>query len=75
MKFIKNIILSHRIKKAVKMANTLSKADGRKRLVLLVAGIPKIFTKQELKIRLHTRMFKKGTTISDLEKMAIVITQ
>lgn len=75
MNFIKNMILSHRIKQATKIAQTLSQADQKKRLILMVAGAPRVFTKKELKIKLQTRMFKKGTTISDLEKLAIVITQ
>ncbi|MFR9574286.1 MAG: hypothetical protein SNG79_01340 [Rikenellaceae bacterium] len=67
--------LTKQIRKAVEMATLLSNADHRKRLVLMVAGLPKVYTKQELKRLLLTNTFKRGTTIQGLEKMAITITQ
>lgn len=56
------------------MADELSKASRRKYLVLLVAGVPKVYSKQELKTMIRSRKFRKGTTIQDLEKKAILIT-
>lgn len=47
--FIKDFILNYRIKRAIRLADELSKASRRKYLVLLVAGVPKVFSKQELK--------------------------
>ncbi len=70
---IKKYILSSRIKRAAELAKTLTDADRKKRLVLLVAGVPKVYTKQELKRLLLTKHFKKGTTIQDLERVAIII--
>lgn len=70
---IKEYILSSRIKKATELAKTLTGADRKKRLVLMVAGVPKVYTKQELKRLLLTKHFKKGTTIQDLERVAITI--
>ena len=72
--FIKDFILNHRIKRAIRLADELSKASRRKYLVLLVAGVPKVFSKQELKKMIAQRKFRKGTTIQDLEKRAILIT-
>lgn len=72
--FIKDIILNYRIRRAIKLAEELSKVSKRKYLVLQVAGVPKVYSKQELKKMIAQRKFRKGTTIQDLEKRAIVIT-
>ena len=72
--FIKDFILNYRIKRAIRLADELSKASRRKYLVLLVAGVPKVYSKQELKKMIAQRKFRKGTTIQDLEKRAILIT-
>lgn len=72
--FIKDFILNYRIKRAVKLANELSQASKRKYIVLLVAGVPKVYAKQELKKMIAQRKFRKGVTIQDLERKAILIT-
>lgn len=72
--FIKDFILNYRIRRAIRLADELSKASRRKYLVLLVGGVPKIYSKQELKTMIRSRKFRKGTTIQDLEKKAILIT-
>ena len=72
--FIKDFILNYRIKRAIRLADELSEVSKRKYLVLLVAGVPKVFSKQELKKMIAQRKFRKGTTIQDLEKRAILIT-
>ena len=72
--FIKNLILSYRTKRAIRLAEELSKASKRRYLVLMVAGIPKVYSKQELKKMIARRKFRKGTTIQDLEKKAVLIT-
>lgn len=72
--FIKDLILSYRIKRAIRLAEELSRVSKRRYLVLMVAGIPKVYSKQELKKMITQRKFRKGTTIQDLEKKAILIT-
>lgn len=72
--FIKDLILDYRIKRAVKLARELSQASKRKYIVLLVAGVPKVYAKQELKKMIAQRKFRKGVTIQDLERKAILIT-
>lgn len=74
IKLFKEIILSYRIKRAIKMAKELAEASKRKYIVLMVASVPKVYSKQELKSLIARRIFKKGTTIQDLEKRAILIT-
>lgn len=72
--FIKDLILGYRIKRAIRLAEELSRVSKRWYLVLMVAGIPKVYSKQELKKMIAQRKFRKGTTIQDLEKKAILIT-
>lgn len=72
--FIKDLILNYRIKRAVKLAGQLSKASKRKYLVLMVAGVPRVYSKQDLKRMIAQRKFRKGTRIQDLERRAILIT-
>nr|DAO49722.1 MAG TPA: hypothetical protein [Caudoviricetes sp.] len=74
IQFIKDMILNYRIRRAIRLARELSEVSKRKYLVLLVAGVPKVFSKQELKKMIAQRKFRKGTTIQDLEKRAILIT-
>lgn len=74
IKLFKEIILNYRVKRAVKMAKELSEVSKRKYIVLMVAGVPKVYSKQELKSLIARRVFKKGTTIRDLERRAILIT-
>ncbi|WP_075555806.1 hypothetical protein [Parabacteroides timonensis] len=74
IKLFKEIILNYRVKRAVKMAKELSQVSKRKYIVLMVAGVPRVYSKQELKSLIARRVFKKGTTIQDLERRAILIT-
>ena len=74
IKMIKEIILNYRIKRAVKMARELSLTSKRKYMVLMVAGVPKVYSKQELKSLIQRHTFKRGTTIQDLERRAIIVT-
>lgn len=74
IQFIKDMILDYKIRRAIRLAGELSKVEKRKYMVLMVAGVPKIYSKQELKRWIAMRKFRRGTTIRDLEKRAILIT-
>lgn len=74
VKSVRNRILDYRVKRAVRLAKMLSETSGRRYLVLMVAGIPKVYSKRELKDMIRRRKFVKGTTIQELEKRAIVVT-
>ena len=74
VKSVRNFILDYRVKRAVRLAKLLSETSRKKYLVLMVSGIPKVYSKQELKAMIKQRKFVKGTTIQDLEKRAIIIT-
>lgn len=74
IQFIKDMILNYKIRRAIRLAGELSKVEKRKYMVLMMAGVPKIYSKQELKRWIAMRKFRRGTTIRDLEKRAILIT-
>lgn len=74
IQFIKDIITNYRVRRAIRLADELSKASRRKYIVLMVAGVPRVYSKQELKKMIAQRKFRKGTSIQDLEQRAILIT-
>ena len=61
--FIKDLILSYRIKRAIRLAEELSRVSKRRYLVLMVAGIPKVYSKQELKKILTSVAVQTGADI------------
>ena len=63
-------------KKTVRHANIVKNQRGYKCYVLLFPGGYKAITKQAVKSLMHSnkKYFKKGTTIQDIEKMAVYIT-
>jgi len=79
---IKSIIKNYRanklkkkIDKAINMACDLREKTGRKHLVIMHQGKPVVQTKQRLQQLIRKRYFKKGTTIQDIEKVALFITK
>ena len=74
IQFIKKVILNYRTRRAIRLAGELSQVSKRKYMVLLVAGVPRVYSKQDLKKMIAQRKFRKGTTIQELEKRAILIT-
>lgn len=64
------------LKKAIKHANAVKSSRGYKCYVLLFPGGYKAIAKQAIKclMRSNKKYFKKGTTIQDIEKMAVYIT-
>lgn len=74
VQFVKDLVLTYRVKRALSLAQKLSETNKRKYLVLMVAGVPKVYSKQELKMLIRRRKFVNGTTIQDLEKKAIAVT-
>jgi hypothetical protein len=71
IKKIKHLIFRRRVAKAINKANKLKKQYKFKYLVLIVKGRPRVFAKFQLKHLIRTRYFQKGTTIQQLEKLAI----
>lgn len=74
MKFIKNLLFKYRLKKAVSVAIRQSQQTGRKYYVILFNGKPLPITKQRITHMVRTRKFKKGVTVTDIERQALFIT-
>ena len=74
MKFIKNLLFKYRLKKAVNTAVNQFDKTGRKHFVIIFNGKPLVITKQRITHMVRTRKFKKGVTVSDIERQALFIT-
>lgn len=75
IELVKKMILGYRIKKAIEKARHLSEIDGRRYMVIMCKGAPRVYQKKELQTLIRRRVFRKGTTIQDIEKKAILITK
>lgn len=71
MKFIRKAIFNWRLVWAIKKAKRLKKRNKYKYLVLTVMGKPRVYSKFQLKHLIRIRFFKKGTTIQQLEALAL----
>lgn len=74
IRIIKKLIFKIKVRNAIKEAQLLSNADGKRYLVIMYKGEPRILSKQYLKGLIRMGKFKKGTTIQDIEKDAIIVT-
>ena len=73
-KKIRHLIFAYRYKRAVRQANALSKTFNVKYYVLYFGGKMKVVPKQTIKELIARKRFKRGTTIQDIEKIALYIT-
>lgn len=71
---IKKLIFDIRLKAAIKKAKTNAALFNCRYMVIVFAGKPMVFSKKQLKETLKVRFFKKGTTIQQLETMALFTT-
>nr|DAG10134.1 MAG TPA: hypothetical protein [Caudoviricetes sp.] len=74
IQLIKRMIFACRYKRAVARACKYARLYGRKYYVLYMGGKLKIVPKRNICELLHRHRFRKGTTIRDIEKMALFIT-
>jgi hypothetical protein len=63
-------LLERKVKEAVRR----SKLENRRYIVTMFFGRPKCYSKKNLKEAIKRRKFKKGVTISDIEKHAYFVT-
>ncbi|MBE6245584.1 MAG: hypothetical protein E7108_08720 [Bacteroidales bacterium] len=75
IKKLRQIMFAYRFKKAVKRANALSKMFNVRYYVLWFGGKLKVVPKQTIKELIVRKRFKRGTTIQDIEKIALYITE
>jgi hypothetical protein len=71
---IKDLIFGFRFKRAVKKADRFHHITHRKYMVLVINRKLEVISKQDLKKFIAGGIFRKGTTVQDIEKMALYIT-
>lgn len=72
--FIRQIIFGFRFKRAVKKADRFHHITHRKYMVLVINRKLEVLSKQEVKKFVANGIFRKGTTVSDIEQKALYIT-
>lgn len=72
---IKRYIFAWRYRRAVRKARKLAELFGMRYYVLAYRGRPVIIPKQTVKELIKRRRFRPGTTVADIEKTALFITQ
>ncbi len=71
---IKDLIFGFRFKRAVKKADRFHHITHRKYMVLVINKKLEVLSKQELKKFIANGIFRKGTTIQNIERKALYIT-
>lgn len=74
IKLIKQLIFAFRFKRAVRKADRFQHITHRKYMVLVINRRLEVISKQEIRKFIDNGVFRKGTTIHDIEKKAIYIT-
>lgn len=74
-KKIRHLIFAVRYKRAVRQAKALAKTFNVRYYVLWFGGKLKVVPKQTIKELIVRKRFKRGTTIQDIEKIALYITE
>ena len=73
-RLIKDIIFAFRFKRAVRKADRFHHITHRKYMVIVVNGKLEVLSKQEIRKFISHRIFRKGTTVGDIESKALYIT-
>lgn len=73
-RLIKDLIFGFRFKRAVKKADRFHHITHRKYMVLVINKKIEVISKQEMKKFIAGGVFRKGTTIADIETKALYIT-
>ena len=73
-RLIKDIIFGFRFKRAVKKADRFHCITHRKYMVLVINRKLEVLSKQELRKFVANGIFRKGTTIQDIERRALYMT-
>lgn len=74
LKLIKDIIFGFRFKHAVKKADRLHHITHRKYMVLVINRKLEVLSKKEIKKFVSNGIFRKGTTVQDIEQKALYVT-
>jgi hypothetical protein len=74
IKLIKDIIYAVRFKRAVRKADRFHHITHRKYMVLVINKRLEVISKQEIRKFMANGIFRKGTTVSDIERKALYVT-
>ena len=74
IQYIKRLIFAWKYKRAVKQAIKLANLTGLRYYVVHINGGIKVVPKKRFKQLIAQKRFRKGTTIQDIEKSALFIT-
>lgn len=73
-RLIKDIIFGFRFKRAVKKADRFHHITHRKYMVLVIDRKLEVLSKKEIKEFVANGIFRKGITVSDIERKALYVT-
>ena len=74
IRLIKDIIFGFRFKRAVRRADRFHHITHRKYMVLVINKKLEVLSKQEVRKFVANGIFRKGTTVGDIERKALYIT-
>ena len=74
IKLIKELIFGFRFKRAVKKADRFHHITHRKYMVLVINKRLEVLSKKEVRQFVANGIFRKGTTVADIEKKALYTT-
>lgn len=74
IRLIKDIIFGFRFKRAVRRADRFHHITHRKYMVLVINKKLEVLSKQEVRKFVAGGIFRKGTTVGDIESKALYIT-
>ena len=74
VKFIRQLIFKYRFKQAVKDADYNHHITHRKYMVIVVAGKLHVISKSDIRTLIKQKVFRPGTTIQDIERLALYVT-
>lgn len=74
LQLIKELIFAFRFRRAVKKADRFHHITHRKYMVLVINKRLEVLSKQEIRKFLSNGIFRKGTTLSDIEQKALYTT-
>lgn len=74
LQLIKDLIFGFRFKRAVKKADRLHHLTHRKYMVLVINHKLEVLSKQELRKFVANGIFRKGTTVQNIEQKALYVT-
>lgn len=73
-RLIKDIIFGFRFKRAVKKADYFRRITHRKYMVIVINRRLEVVSKQDIKKFIRNGIFRRGTTIDDIERKALYVT-